>query len=95
MESTLEKKAVGYQIAHEREMQSGITASNLSMISLDRVRMPVHFEVGQKKNTSNGLKGAFQSVWSSVSRFGSTRIDERRLTTRDPWLAVYSTRKDF
>lgn len=32
---------------------------------------------------------------SSIKRFGTGRIDEQRLTTRDPWLEVYRFRKDL
>jgi hypothetical protein len=100
MESTLEKTAVRYQIALEREQRGVSIVSNPLMLPAeqtgwDNARLPVHIGIVQKEDTSHDFIKVLYNLWTNISNFSTARVDEQRLTTRDPWLAVYSTRKDF
>lgn len=41
------------------------------------------------------LINILSKVFQSLVHFSSGRINEQRLTCRDPWLEVYKVRRDF
>ncbi len=100
MNSTLKETTVGCRIALDRgpDGVQAMTVTQSNQSAWVDCCPTIYSNVKGAESTSSKLLGFFSSVKQPISglfHLGTSKINEQLLSTRDPWLEVYRTWKDF
>ena len=96
-----EETAIEYQIASKREPDGtkAMIIAQDAQSSWDDAHLQGYPNVkGIENMSSHHLSASFHNLRKlilAIEHLGTGRIDEQRLTTREPWLEVYRFRKDL
>lgn len=96
----LEKTAMQYPTTPNRELDTKhlITVADTQSVLVDTHISRYTSTEGTENTGSHRISVFFHNLKKYISlieHLGDGRIDEQRLTTRDPWLEVFRFRKDL
>lgn len=100
MESILEKTSAGCQHISDRGLNSvqAMKVEHDNQSVQTNAYLPVYSNITRMEKSPSYLLQLFNSLKKSILKFyhlGDVRIDEQRLTTRDPRVETFRFRKDF